>query len=250
MKDRAGNSYTNSITFSVITFDPASNLVTYADYNEDTKLDIAGGSKEDETPIHLLATDGYLTNCIRPGNNGMDEGALYSSENNIFDSKGTLSVWLKPDWNNPGSDEHYIFSLKNSKDASLSVYSICGYVSANGTVFSIKNKNNTEFTIETEKEKPGNERWYYPKTWTHLVFTWDFSAGKMAVYINGAKAGEKIITGEERNNSKKLWVGAGRWGGFDMSEFKSFKGRVDELGIYSYYMNENEAYGLYTVSRK
>jgi len=30
--------------------------------------------------------------------NGLDEGALYNSDKNIFDNKGTLSIWVKPDW--------------------------------------------------------------------------------------------------------------------------------------------------------
>ena len=111
-----------------------------------------------------------------------------------------------------------------------------------GTVFSIKNKNNELFEIKAEKEEGEEDRWYYNREWTCLIFSWDFNKNNMAVYINGNKIEEKIINGKAKGNSKKLIIGGAKYSFF--KDTSSFNGKLDELMIY------DEIFDIYNMKNE
>ena len=173
----------------------------------------------------------------------------YRSDDNIREDKGTVSIWLKPVWSNAGSTPNTIFSLKNSASADASTFALKAHVSASeGTVWAVKNKNNAMFKIEGEKAKPEGQRWYAKGEWTHLVLTWDYSAGVMALYANGVSLGQATLSGSPKENSAYMLVGAARNGSMPASQ--SFRGKMDEFKVLNRALSAEEVQLLYQAEKE
>ncbi|MFD4673498.1 LamG domain-containing protein [Lentzea sp. NPDC058450] len=71
--------------------------------------------------------------------------------------------------------------------------------------------------------------------WTHLTGTYEATAKKLTLHVDGIKQGE--VVGLEAWQASQLLVGRHRWNGQDTS---GFVGSIDELKIYNRTLNESE----------
>ncbi|MBI4979470.1 MAG: LamG domain-containing protein [Spirochaetes bacterium] len=226
VSDKAGNRVTNSISFAIVKFEPVSNMTFYANYDRHPNATYARGDSNEYSSCKRIVSGGYISNCVNPGGSSPDQVQRYHSASNIVEQSGTLSLWVKPNWSTPESGSNYFFALKNAYNSALDVYSIAAYASrANTAVLTVKNKNNTVYAAQST-----NLWWRSAETlsnngWTQLLFTWDYTAAKAALFINGVKAGEVTLAGLPKYNAQWLVIGAGREYGND---HRSFNGRIDE----------------------
>jgi hypothetical protein len=247
--DLAKNKVSNAVAFQVSAFEVGSNLTAYASYDRNTKLDYAQGSTNEYSGVETVVAGGYRSNAVAPGVAAGDYVVYYRSDDNIREDKGTVGIWLKPVWSNAGSTPNTIFALKNSASADTSTFALKAHVTASeGTVWAVKNKNNTVFKIEGEKGKPEGQRWYAKGEWTHLVLTWDYSAGLMALYANGVSLGQASISGSPKDNSAYILVGATKNGSMPASQ--SFRGKMDEFKVLNRSLTADEVQLLYQAERE
>lgn len=249
VKDLANNSVNGQVNFEILAFDVKNSLTAWATYDKDTKLNFALGDSNEYSSAKAVYVGGYHSNCDQLGVNASDTVTIYKSLSNISDSKGTLSIWLKPSWTQAGNGNRTIFALKNSDTADESVFSLKAHVTGvDGTVFSIKDKNNSLVTIYVDKTKVESSRWYSASAWTYLTFTWDYATGKAVVYVNGDKVGEGVITGNPKADSKYFLIGAAKDTG-TLSQSASFAGKLDEMRVYSKALSDVEVKFLFELEK-
>ena len=66
-------------------------------------------------------------------------------------------------------------------------------------------------------------------TWTHVLYTYNQTAGQEYIYINGQIKGQKARTGDIAQNSTNLWIGFG----YGAANNYMFPGYIDEVRVYS-----------------
>jgi len=74
----------------------------------------------------------------------------------------------------------------------------------------------------------GNDGDVPTNQWCHIVYTYDQSAGKEYIYVDGVKVGEQARTGVIAQNSADFWIGYG-WHG---STYYVFSGLIDEVRVW------------------
>jgi len=250
VSDKAHNVVQDSLIFTVTPFDCWSNLSAYASFDTTANFDIASGDKN-QYSYFVFYTDprGYISNCFAPGETLLHRLFIYKSENNISPQKGTLSFWMKPDWNQISHDDNYLFTLKNSTSSAKDVYSLRAYMNEHkGLVFNVKNHQNTEFELAPEEGIPDANRWYASKEWTYITFTWDYTLSEMNVYMNGEKKGTQVISGTPKNNEKWFILGAAKEGYF-WGEC-TLQGFIDEVKIYDKALNDTEVRYIFEYYNK
>jgi hypothetical protein len=75
--------------------------------------------------------------------------------------------------------------------------------------------------------------------WTHIVYTYDQSAGQEYLYVDGQLKGQKARTGNIVQNSIPMWIG------FGSNSNYMFSGILDDVRVYSRALSSAEVAALY-----
>lgn len=152
--------------------------------------------------------------------------ADYQSYDNLNLNQGTISLWVKPNWNgNDGKNHTIIYSGQDWNNNSFYIQK-----GEDNNLKFITANNNTNYLSYPEVDISDWKK----NEWYHLAFTWN-PIGTKNIYINGrlvASATGNFLTS---SLSTDLFIGCGPEG------FDSFDGVIDELQI------KNKALGVHEL---
>ncbi len=158
---------------------------------------------------------------------GRNDILQFNSEGNINAVSGSVSMWMKPNWN-PGHGQLYklLYYGRNPKNMEMHI--------DEHDLIAIGVNSNDHTTI---KVAYGNASYWEAGYWHHLVFTWDEKA--VSVYVNG-NLEEKVATGNPLPEEKDRIFHIGSLNGHE-----GFDGVIDELMIFSDAITTSQVSTLY-----
>src|SRR5574344_1908545 len=168
----------------------------------------------------------------------------YATDKNLLPDAGTISLWYKPEWIVPGhqggnNDTWYDFvsmARPAKRRGSGAIWFWCWAGQVRGDNSDPDDKSITAaFHLESGK-------------WYHIVFTWDISSGKKALFIDG----EKTFSTNDGYSPLIVKEGNANWEPQIIKDFfvgshgdaEQAEGLIDELKIYSAPLSSKEWHEL------
>lgn len=203
--------FKNSLFLGFLLFINTSNLIFAQNLIFEAGFNNTLESTEGESPKNTANVDftaGFFAEGVL-----MQQGAIlqYDVLNNIQANKGSMSLWVKPNWT-PGDTLRRIFVVESNPVFEFHVDESSSLVLA---MFSDK--------IETRVVSGDASNWN-ATDWHFLVFNWDQT--KVEIFVDGVKISETEV-GFEIPTFETGVFNVGSIGGWD-----SFSGTLDELKIY------------------
>ncbi|MEE3367703.1 MAG: LamG-like jellyroll fold domain-containing protein [Planctomycetota bacterium] len=133
----------------------------------------------------------------------------FAAEKNFDQNEGTLSMWLKPQWDNNDGRAHCLFEVPRLSEGGVAFPE--GFIITKGWTNTVGNS-----LLYFASVPP----WYHinPEvsfaggTWIHLIFTWSTKAGSFAVYTNGLLAQPLGLNSKlpryPDSQGRKIFIGA------------------------------------------
>jgi len=211
-----------SASFNLVTGSPQGLVAAY-NFNEGnlgTAYDLSGNGNNGTLAGAIWTGTGKFGGALQfSGTNSMVN--IPSSPTLNFTTGFTLEAWVNPV--SPGNWSAVIFKERTG-GMNYSLYSNNGTNRPLGQVW----LNNAEQDAPGAAPVPLN-------TWTHLASTFDGST--LRLYVNGALAGSKAISGSVAATTNPLRIGGNTiWGEF-------FTGQIDEVRLYNRALSAGEIQG-------
>jgi len=200
---------------------PSSGLVSYWKADVDGSFPDAFGGNDGTVEGATYLANGKLSGAYSfDGGDGITVGDI-DIVNEI-----TVSAWIYPtehvDW-----AKVFIKTWATNVDP-YSIFELTTY--STGTYFNVTNASNSSQRASTGGQPLG--------TWTHLVGTYDGSNIKL--YVDGVLKDTTAQTGLIKTNDQDVYIG---YNHFYVPQ--SFKGRIDEVGLWNKALTQSEITNLY-----
>ena len=203
----------------------------------DDKVDAAEsiGSAKATVVGEVIRVDGKRGKGALFVNNARME---FAAEENFNQNEGTLSMWVKPQWDTNDGRAHCLFEVPVSSDSGFTN----GFIITKGWTNTVGN------TLLYFASCPP---WYHinPEVsfaggaWIHLTFTWSRKAGILAAYANGLLAQplglNPKLPGYPESKGRKIFIGARMSGVTAPADAV-----IDELQIFDRMVTAQEAWRL------
>ncbi len=185
-----------------------------------------------ETP--LMPTRGAYTQGVAGSGFSITSGSylVYSNENNINASEGTVELWVKPAWNGNDSRHHYILrhggagGILIGKDSANNLRLILNRYGAAGGA-----EVDTGFSVADWQAN----RWY------HVAFIWSNRERVIRLYVNGQLKSSRTFTQSlPAISDPRLQIGGDGLGRY-------LEAVIDELSIYGNALSAQEIAARYNT---
>lgn len=232
--DKANNITKQAVEFSI---ENDNSLLFSANYDKSGNADYSAGSGK-ALYGGVITGDGEGKNGEGKALSADGKGVVYEAKDNIDKAKGTLMMWVKPEWEKINNNGNYFFSLNNKcKEINdmNNEFAINFVLFENrGIVVQMKDEDDKRSIIE-QYLKEAN-KWYESGEWTHLAFSWDSSLGEIRIYINGKEMDVKEeLSAWKTKNMSCIWVGNQH-----NDESKNSESKIDDFKVYNKMLTAEE----------
>ncbi|MDD5430885.1 MAG: prepilin-type N-terminal cleavage/methylation domain-containing protein [Candidatus Pacebacteria bacterium] len=169
----------------------------------------------------------------------VDDYVDVGSPANIIGSSGSVSVWVKPDWDQSDGVIHGILNVgQYNVDNSFLLWKREA-ANSNNAMFTIRGSDSTLNYVYF-----GSSGVFTANTWTHIVATWETNS--MKVYVNGTLAGtpDSSCTLTADYSAKTLRIGYEYHGASNY-----FDGIIDDVRFYNRVLSAAEAKSIYNSTK-
>lgn len=184
-----------------------------------------------------VLTEGYRGKGVTLGKSGL---LMYAGNRNAG-ANGTVSFWLKPDWE-PKGNGMPLTKLREGEvpEAPHEVLTMGDLASTNTLQFTMGN-------YQTPKWKGGGtwlsqQKQIFKDEWHHYVMSWSIESGVCAVYCDGKMLRSASAFGLEDKPLETIALGVLP----TTNNVSGVCGTIDELKIFNYEMTGKEVFDLYT----
>lgn len=223
--------------------DEKAELIFSANFDGTADPQTAKGEKAPKRAENLKFTDDSVSGKALEFREAEHPLLEYLTAGNIRQDYGAVSVWIKPDWNDP-ENKHTWRSIVSEASCSgntrIGSGSIACWIHEGRLRFDTSDMNDQYIQSPLERGD----------AWVHVVFNW--TPGSKEMYVNGRRVGS-ISDGFQPQKPATPYL-------FSRLPFESFfvgglpgwqclQGNLDELKIYSAPLNHDEIQGLYREFR-
>lgn len=218
----------------------AQSLIFHAGFDNGIDADRAAGNSKALASENAKIAEGFRGNGIRLSRDGF---VAYDAAKNILKERGTVSIWLKLDWEPYGNGSPISKVGNKAQGVAHAIFS--AYAPENSIGVSLELSNFLNFVWRKGTTKGERRQLWVPvnrqilaSTWNQYAVTWDEESRAAVTYLNGMsiRISSTFVAGTE--DLARLVLGC-------LPGEISLDGVADELTIHNYAMSPDQVMEQY-----